>query len=434
MSSKYVNLLLLAAVLVALGVAAYSAAQVAALGSKISALESAISDLRSDIVAKLGNVSYAVGRLEERTSLIERGVAEVRNATSLLQRAAAVAVWDVPVRYARLFSIRHDGEFYYLHDALGRGVLLVPRGAPGDLVKFYVGKYKPDVVVKYPVERAVFMSSTQVAMAYRLYKEGAADVFRRTAGIMWGREYDWYLPEVAAMLENGTIKDVGSAYSPNYELLASLRPDVVFVFFYSGPYGTEAVLQRLSQLGIPYVVVNEFQESSPLGRAEWIKFIAAFFNKTDLAVKIFDGVEAKWNQLVAQVADLERPRVAWFIIYGGVLYPAGAGVRELIRLAGGAYAYANYSRVDMEVVWRHRNDVDVLIWSGYGVSKVEDLVKVDKRLAELRPVLAGRAYAYSKAFYQLANAYPEKLLEDLVRILHPEAAPPGNLTLFVHLS
>lgn len=420
--------------MIALVVAAYSVAQLSALSAKISALEASVSDLRSAVLGRLDNLSSSAARLGERVSSLERGVAEVRNATSLLQRAVASS-WDLPVRYARLFSVRYDGGFYYLRDALGRGVLLVPRGAPGDLVKFYVGKYRPDVVVRYPVERAVFMSSTQVALAYRLYKDGGgADVLRRIAGIMWGREYGWHLPEVAALLENGTIKDVGPAYSPNYEALASLRPDVVFVYFYPGPYGTEAVLQRLSQLGVPYVVVNEFQEQSPLGRAEWIKFVAPFFNKTDLAVQIFDSVEAKWSQLTALVADLDRPRVAWFMIYGGVLYPAGAGARELIRLAGGRYAYANYSRVDMEVVWRHKNDVDVLIWSGYGVSKAEDLAKVDKRLAELRPVLAGRAYAYSEAFYQLSNAYPERVLEELVWIIHPEVAPPGNYTLFVHLT
>jgi len=67
------------------------------------------------------------------------------------------------------------------------------------------------------------------------------------------------------MLENGTITDVGPAHSPNYERLTALKPDVVFVYFYAGPYGTEAVINRLAQLGMPYVVVNEFQEPSPLG-------------------------------------------------------------------------------------------------------------------------------------------------------------------------
>ncbi|WP_309544041.1 ABC transporter substrate-binding protein [Pyrobaculum aerophilum] len=162
-------------------------------------------------------------------------------------------------------------------------------------------------------------------MAYRLYKEADnAGVLKSIVGIMWGKEYDWYLPEVAEMLKNGSTADVGPAYSPNYELIAKLKPDVVFVYFYPGPYGTESVIKKLEQLGIPYVVINEFQEGDPLGRAEWIKFIAAFYNLTSAAVGIFNGIENKWRGLASLVADLDRPRVAWFIIYGGVLYPAGA--------------------------------------------------------------------------------------------------------------
>jgi iron complex transport system substrate-binding protein len=317
---------------------------------------------------------------------------------------------------------------------MGRKILAVPRGLPQDLLAYYREKYRPDVVVEYPVKRAVVMASTHVAMIYRLYKEtGRPDILRSVVGIMWGRQYSWHLPEVAAMLENGTIADVGPASSPNYERLIALKPDVVFVYFYAGPYGTEAVINRLAQLGMPYVVVNEFQEPSPLGRAEWIKFFAVFFNATRDAVRVFDAVEAKWNSLAALVADLDRPRVAWFTIFGGILYPAGPQARELIRLAGGRYAYANYSRVDLEVVLKHRNDVDILIWSSYGVSTIQDIIKIERRLAELRPVILGRVYAFSPAFYQLANAYPEKVLEELIWIIHPEVLPPGNFTLFTPL-
>jgi ABC-type Fe3+-hydroxamate transport system, periplasmic component len=386
-------------------------------------------------------VARDVSRATEEVALLRSEVKTLNKTASaayaqsrLLAEIASRPVGSLPVRYAKHFSISYEGDVYILTDALGRKILAVPRGLPQDLAAYYRNKYKPEAVVQYPVKRAVFMSSTHVAMAYRLYKEaGRIDILRSISGIMWGREYEWHLPEVKRLLDNGTIVDVGPAHSPDFEKLAALRSDVVFVFFYPGPYGTEAVVNRLAQMGIPYVVVNEFQEDSPLGRAEWIKFIAVFFNATREAGEVFNAVESKWNKLTALAADLDKPRVAWFIIFGGVLYPAGPGARELIRLAGGRYAYANYSRVDLEVVLKHRNDIDVLIWSGYGVSTLEDLVKIEPRLKELRPVILGRAYAYSEAFYQLSNAYPERLLEELVWILHPEAAPPGNFTLFVPL-
>ncbi|ACB40024.1 ABC transporter substrate-binding protein [Pyrobaculum neutrophilum] len=420
---------LLAAVALAVAAAAFVQTYYA-----VQAVNDKLAQLQSRVEAVGAEVSRGLAGVEAKLSSINSTAAAAYREAKLLREISGRPSGFVPVRYARLFSIQYEGDVYILRDALGRRILLLPRGMSQDLANYYRAKYRPDAVVYYPVKRAVYMSSTEVAMAYRLYKEaGRADVLRSIVGIMWGREYRWYLPEVEAMLNNGTIADVGPAYSPDFEKIASLKPDVVFVFYYPGPYGTESVVKKLDQLGIPYAVVNEFQEQTALGRAEWIKFIAAFYNATDDAVKIFDRVEARWSSLASLVADLDRPRVAWFTIFGGVLYPAGAGVRDLIRTAGGRYAYANYSRVDLEVVLKHKNDVDVLIWSSYGVSSVRDLLKVEPRLAELRPVVLGRVYAYSPAFYQLANAYPERLLEELVWIIHPEVAPPGNFTLFVHL-
>ena len=420
--------LLLAAAAVASAYQAVSTAQT--ISGQLAQLQKSLDEVARDVGGLRGDIQALRSMVASVNKTSSAAYAEAR----LLAQVASRPAGSLTVRYAKLFTASYEGDVYVVTDALGRRVLAVPRGLPRDLAAYYREKYKPEVVVEYPVRRAVFMSSTAVAMAYRLYAEtGRADVLRSIAGIMWGREYDWYLPEVKALLENGTIADVGPAYSPNFERIAALRPDVVFVYFYPGPYGTEAVINRLAQMGIPYVVVNEFQEVSPLGRAEWIKFIAVFFNATKDAGRIFDSVEARRNSLVSLVADLERPRVAWFIIFGGVLYPAGSGARELIRLAGGRYAYANYSKVDLEVVLRHRNDVDILIWSGYGPSSIGDVLKIEPRLKELRPVILGRVYAYSPAFYQLANAYPEKLLEELMWIIHPEALPPGNFTLFTPL-
>ncbi|MEM1571461.1 MAG: ABC transporter substrate-binding protein [Pyrobaculum sp.] len=411
-------------------------------------LSSSLISLKADVTDKLNILEKKVGELQQQLSTstselrgslqseisgVNKTLSELRQEVTLLRRVASMPSGQVSVKYAS-FYLAYEGGAYLLKDSMGRRVLLLPRGIEAPLASYLEAKYRPDLVVIYPVERAVFMAATQVAMVYRLYNEtGDPRFLRSIAGIMWGRDYEWYLPEVKAMLQNGTIKDVGSAYSPNYEAILALKPDVVFVYFSPGPYGTEAVIQRLQQLGVPYVVVNEFNERNPLGRFEWVKAVAAFFNATDKAVAVFNKVEARWDQLASLAADLDRPRVAWFFIYQGILYPAGPTVRELIRLAGGRYAYANYSRVDLEVVLKHRNDVDVLIWSGYGVSKIEDIVKIEPRLKELRPVVAGRVYAYSPAFYQLSNAYPERVLEELVSIIHPEISPPGRLTLFIQL-
>ncbi len=422
----------LAIIAILLAAVAYTAAQLHTALGMLNTLSAKISTVEQNLSDKITSIDTVVSRLETKLGETARELTKLEKEISLLREMALAPSGEVQIRYARFFNMRQEGGYYLLRDAMGRTILLTPRGATAR--EFYVQKYKPDVVVEYPVRRVVYMSSTHVGLLYRLYVEsGDANLLKTAVGIMWGRVYDWHLPEVKDMLNNGTITDVGPPESPNFEKILALKPDVVFVYFYPGPYGTESTIEKLKQLKIPYVVINEFQETTALGRFEWIKFVAAFYNKTELAVEIFNRVEAKWNSLTTLTADLERPRVAWFIVFGGVLYPAGATARELIRLAGGRYAYANYSRVDMEVVVKHRNDVDVLIWSGYGVQSLEELVKIDKRLAELKPVIAGRTYAYSPAFYQLSHVYPERLLEELVWIMHPEVQPPGEFKLFVQL-
>jgi len=179
-----------------------------AAGQELGALTSAVKSLNSTLASLASGV-------EQRLANVEREAAAARNATAILLKAAQAPAGEVPVKYAKLFSIRYEGGYYVLRDALGRTILLAPRGADPALTKFYVDKYKPAAVVYYPVQRAVYMSSTHVAMAYRLYKEGGdVYVLKSVVGIMWGKEYAWHLPEVAQALENGTIRSWGPPTRP----------------------------------------------------------------------------------------------------------------------------------------------------------------------------------------------------------------------------
>lgn len=420
----------------ALAVALFALAVVGQMAWKLNIVESRLDQgfvrLETQLAALQNQLNVTGQYVLQIGEVYETRLTEINKSISTLTKIAQLETGQVPVKYAH-FTIMYEGNAYILTDSIGRKILLIPRGMDPTIASYLRAKYRPDLVVEYPIKRAVYMSSTFVGIVYRLYEEtGDPRVLRSIAGIMWGKGYEWYLPEIKAMLENGTIKDVGPANSPNYEAILALKPDVIFVYLYPGPYGTEAVIQKLNQLGLPYVVVNDYAETSPLGRFEWIKFFAAFLNMTDVANTVFDKVVSKWEQLTNLVSDLDKPSVAWFCIYRGVIYPASEQVRELIRLAGGRYAYANYSNVDLEVVLAHKN-IDILIWSCYGPTSVEDIIKIEPRLAELRPLIIGRAYAISKAYWQLSNAYPERLIEELISIIHPEVMPPANLTLFVHL-
>ena len=76
------------------------------------------------------------------------------------------------------------------------------------------------------------------------------------------------LPDVQQRVEKGLVADCGDSMSPDVELMAGLQPDAVWLspFENSGGYG------RLEQLGIPIIECADYMETSPLGRAEWMRF------------------------------------------------------------------------------------------------------------------------------------------------------------------
>ena len=48
-------------------------------------------------------------------------------------------------------------------------------------------------------------------------------------------------------------------------------------------------------------------ETHPLGKAEWIKFIAAFYDKDEKAATIFNEIEKEYLDLLALTKTIEQP-------------------------------------------------------------------------------------------------------------------------------
>ena len=72
-----------------------------------------------------------------------------------------------------------------------------------------------------------------------------------------------------------SIVDCGSSMAPDIERIIALKPEAILVspFENSGGYG------KLDKLHIPIIEAADYMESSPLGRAEWMKFYGMLFGK-----------------------------------------------------------------------------------------------------------------------------------------------------------
>lgn len=330
------------------------------------------------------------------------------------------------VRYAKLFALENRGGYVLLRDGLNRTVVAVPRGAA-------VPDVRADLVVRIPVQRAVLMSATHVALVERL-REYDPGLLGRVAGLMWGGSYSWFFPEVERLLQRGVIKDVGAAWSPDYEQLVALQPDLVMIYTYPG----DPVVSKLEELKLPYVVVSEYLEDDLLGRFEWIKFVAAFFELGDVADKVFSFVEQSVLLTSLRARTLlehgaSPPKVVWFSVYRGTVYVAGGGsyVAKALKDLGASYVFSDIAStgsatVTPEELAARALNADVIILSTDLITTREDLLKELPQLADSKAFRENRVYRYSSDIFQLGYYASEEWFRDLAKMLYPEAFDGGG--------
>ena len=332
------------------------------------------------------------------------------------------------VKYARLFDITVSDDYKIVKDALERTFILVPRNKsppPGI----------DGIVIYVPVERVIAMSATHIALLERL-KEYKPNILGSVVGIMWGGQYEWYFEDVKEALQEGRIKDVGSPDSPNYEEILMLNPDIVFVYAFPGM----ETLSKLDELGIKYAVINEYLENDYLGRFEWIKFMAAFYDMDAEADVIFSRAELAIKTMAKKVADNEPPSVAWFSIYKGTVYAAGGEsyVARALRQLNAKYIFSEVKETSsfvttIEELLGHSEEIDIIVYPGI-LNSISDLLSEAPGMSETKAVRLGRVYTYAPTIYQLGFYDVEGWYLDLASILHPEDFPDHELRYFVKIS
>lgn len=235
------------------------------------------------------------------------------------------------------------------------------------------------------------------------------------------------------------IIDLGDAFNVNVEKTMQLKPDAVMMSGYnqSDPYS-----QRVMQGGIPVILNVEWMETSLLARAEWIKFVAAFYNKEQLADSIFTKISADYNHVKAKVAQLKtKPRVMAGNSFRGTWYmPSGRNyMAKLYTDAGGDYFYRNDTSagslpLNIETVLRDFSTCDV--WINCNFNSLSELQNVDQKHTLFKPYSNKQVYNFNKRllpstandFWESAVARPDLLLCDVIAILHPSILPNYSMT------
>lgn len=301
---------------------------------------------------------------------------------------------------------------------------LVPKGIKP------VGIPSDYTVIEAPVEHVMCMTSLQLSNFIRL------DACDYVVGITSTRHL--FNKEMNERLKSGETVKIGIEGNFDNEVIMSMNPDVIFISpFKRGGY------DAMREIGIPLVPHLGYKEMTPLGQAEWIKFIGMFIGQEVEANEKFAAIEKRYNELKELAANVKkRPMVFSGEIRGGNWYAVGGKsfLAELFRDAGADYFLKDDPRsggvtLDFETVYSQAESADYwrIVNSYDGTFTYDALKSLDPRYADFRAFREkGVVYCNmrEKPFYESMPMQPEIVLEDLIHAFHPDLLPDYKPTYY----
>lgn len=345
----------------------------------------------------------------------------------------------VPINYAKGFSIEKwasgitvikvhspwpDAEDDFTYALVPKELKTIP-----DLKK-----NEFDAIVSVPVERIIVTSTTHIPALEDL---GVVD---RLIGFPDTRYISSEV--VRKQIAQGKITDLGNNESINTEMAISLNPDLVVGFAINKQNKAYETLQRSN---IPVVYNGDWTEESPLGKAEWIKFFAPFFNLEEKATQFFNTTETNYLAARSLAAEAKtKPTVLSGALYKDVWYlPGGKSwAAAFINDANAEYLWKDTKEtgslsLSIESVLATANNASFWISPSQFIS-YEELDAASRHYRQLKAYKEKRIYTFANTkgatggllFYELGPARPDLILKDLIFIFHPDLLPEHQLFFF----
>lgn len=280
------------------------------------------------------------------------------------------------------------------------------------------------IIIELPIKKVVVMSTTNIPSLEYLEVDDKLVGFPSTRFIS--------SKKTRARIKNGTVKDLNNDLDLNMELLLDLQPELVIGFSVNGNNKT---LDQIEKFGIPVVLDGAWTEQHPLGRAEWIKFVAAFFGKQDKADSIFNTIETNYLEAKQMASKVnKRP-----VVFSGSLF------KDVWNVPGGKSFVAKYLEdANTNYLWKDNdangslqlNFENVLekahkaeLWIGAGAFDNKDQMKNQhKGYMYFDAFKKNNIYTYTNKvgseggllYYELGPLRPDIILKDIINIAHPE--------------
>ena len=346
--------------------------------------------------------------------------------------------------------------------------ILIPKGEEGDKTVAMLAKRRSmgarctTDTVRTPVERSAVFIAPHCQLMYELGCQQAirgvcdlnyiniSDVRKRAASA--GKASSEKASSGKASSGNASaqnsIVDCGSSMAPDIERIIALKPEAILVspFENSGGYG------KLDKLHIPIIEAADYMESSPLGRAEWMKFYGMLFGKdknisTTAAGKaseatlpascelradsLFAQIEKEYLNLKAEAGKLPKGlSILTERKTGNVWYVPGgqSTIGILLKDANARYIFSDDKHsgslpMSPEQILAKGKQVDVWAFKYFGgapLSQAQLLQEYDgyKALAAFNRGNIYQVDTSTVPYFELTSFHPELLLREFIILAH----------------
>ena len=237
------------------------------------------------------------------------------------------------------------------------------------------------------------------------------------------------------------ITDIGDDMQPSMEKILLLNPDLVILYTYAQG---DPIPAQVEALGIPILYCNEWTETTPLARAEWIRLFGAVFGCQTKADSVFasicdayerlramgDGQLAKGKSIMSGMSW----RGTWYVPAGGTF------MGNLFRNAGAQYKYEDNpstSSIPLTMEQAIQDFAQADVWVGCEANSLKELEAIDKKHTWFNAFQTGQVYNFRRRalpsgandFWESATVHPERVLQDLQKVLRGDTTDLYYITL-----
>jgi iron complex transport system substrate-binding protein len=281
-----------------------------------------------------------------------------------------------------------------------------------------------NTIIPVPIKSIVVTSTTHIPSLEILKKEKTLVGFPNLNYIS--------SEKVRAQIEAGKVKELGMNQSLNTEVILNLQPDVIIGY---GIDNNNPTLDNLQKSGLKVMLNGDWNEETPLGKAEWIKFFGALYGQQKKANDIFAKIEKEYLKTI----KIAQSAVATPTILAGDMFedrwylPKGNSWGSLLlKEAKGQYLWAATKgtgslSLSFEAVLEKAQNADIWITSGQ-FDSLSEMTMANPHYAQFKAFQNKNVYSFSGRkgktggilYYELAPNRPDIVLKDIVKILHPE--------------